>query len=70
MTVVILVNSSNVEENTLNRIPVFTTTNYPNPFSAYTTINYTTKIPEKVEISIFDALGVLVKTLINKSLPV
>lgn len=39
--------------------------NYPNPFNPSTTIQYNLKISGKVELSIYDATGNLISTLIN-----
>ena len=39
--------------------------NYPNPFSASTTIPYVLERPMHVQLSIFDALGREVRTLVN-----
>jgi len=41
--------------------------NYPNPFNPSTTINYQLPITGNVKISIYDALGKNVGTLVNKS---
>jgi predicted lipoprotein with Yx(FWY)xxD motif len=41
--------------------------NYPNPFNPSTTINYQLPIAGNVKISIYDALGKNVGTLVNKS---
>jgi hypothetical protein len=40
-------------------------TNYPNPFSGSTTIQFDLHDPQKVSIDIFDIKGVLVKKLVN-----
>ena len=40
--------------------------NYPNPFNPITTINYTIPKAEHVTIKIYDILGKLVKTIVDK----
>ncbi len=40
--------------------------NYPNPFNPTTTINYTIPKSEYVTIKVYDILGKLVQTLVNK----
>jgi len=41
--------------------------NFPNPFSGSTTIEYTLKIPNTVQINIYNLLGNKIKTLVNES---
>jgi len=40
--------------------------NYPNPFNAGTNISFEIKTPSQVELKVFDAMGRLVSTLIDK----
>jgi hypothetical protein len=58
-----------VSENDTKIIPdqVFATQNYPNPFKGFTQINY--GIPQRmmVNLSIYDATGQLVKTLVDET---
>lgn len=44
-------------------------TNYPNPFSGITTIQFQTSSPESVSLDVFDPTGKKVSTLINEVLP-
>lgn len=44
----------------------FFVTNYPNPFNPVTTIYYTIPKPSNVKITIFNALGQVVKELVNR----
>lgn len=39
--------------------------NYPNPFTDYTNISYSLSQPQKVEISIYNSVGVKIKTLVK-----
>jgi len=39
--------------------------NYPNPFNPITAINYELRIADKVKLTIFNAKGEVVKTLVN-----
>lgn len=43
--------------------------NYPNPFNPITTIKFTIPKETRVQISVFDITGRLVKTLLDKTLP-
>ena len=43
--------------------------NYPNPFKSATTINYQLPTEAKVNLKIYNSLGQLVKTLVNKKQP-
>jgi hypothetical protein len=43
--------------------------NYPNPFNPSTTIVYSTQAAGRVNLSIYDVSGRLVKTLVDKELP-
>jgi len=43
--------------------------NYPNPFCALTTINFTIPTKSQVSLAVFDAAGRLVRTLVDDSLP-
>jgi hypothetical protein len=43
--------------------------NFPNPFNPMTTINYSIKARGHVSLKIYDALGRLVKTLVNEEQP-
>jgi len=47
----------------------FEITNYPNPFSASTTIQFQTPSNEHVSLDVFDQTGRKVNTLVNKKLP-
>jgi hypothetical protein len=44
-------------------------TNYPNPFSAGTTIQFQTPSNTNVSLEVFDQTGRKVTTLVNKKLP-
>ena len=41
--------------------------NYPNPFNSITTISYSVAVPAKVNLSLFDINGRLVRVLVNNS---
>lgn len=43
--------------------------NYPNPFNPSTTISYSLKTADKVVVRVFDALGRIVQTLVDKEQP-
>lgn len=43
--------------------------NYPNPFNQTTQIRYSLTQPEKVKITVFNALGQRIETLLNKNMP-
>ncbi|KAA3608871.1 MAG: T9SS C-terminal target domain-containing protein, partial [Calditrichaeota bacterium] len=57
-------------ENITNKIPQFFELgqNYPNPFNPATTLSFNIPNQEKVNLSIYNALGQLVTTLVNKEL--
>ncbi|MDW7679359.1 MAG: FlgD immunoglobulin-like domain containing protein [bacterium] len=42
------------------------TNNYPNPFNQQTTINFELPKPAEIELLIYNTLGIIVKTLVNK----
>ncbi len=42
--------------------------NYPNPFNAVTRISFSIPVDSKVKLEIFDVLGKVVKTIINKDI--
>jgi hypothetical protein len=68
-TILRITNGSNTFiENNLTEIPnsFMFMQNYPNPFNPSTNINYVVRKPSKVTITIFDALGRKVTTLINE----
>jgi hypothetical protein len=43
--------------------------NYPNPFNPTTTINFSVRAPQKVELKVYDLLGKEIATLINDFKP-
>ena len=43
--------------------------NYPNPFRSATTLMFEVSLPGAVRVQVFDALGRLVSTLVDKNLP-
>jgi len=43
--------------------------NYPNPFNPSTTIRYSVKEFGQVKLQVFDSLGQVIKTLVNKEQP-
>lgn len=47
----------------------FSVSNYPNPFSAQTTVRYVLNTDANVDLAIFDTYGKQVKTLVKKSQP-
>jgi len=56
--------SSGLEENILPTETILAQ-NYPNPFNPITAIHYELRIADKVKLTIFNAKGELVKTLVN-----
>jgi len=56
------------EDNTLPEACYFAVSNYPNPFNPVTTISFELKFDSKVDLSIYNIKGQLVKVLINKNL--
>ncbi len=63
-----LENATGIDE-TSSPLPYLTTTSYPNPFNASTTISY--DLPEKADISleVYDVLGRKIETLISTTQP-
>lgn len=53
----------------LANVQAMNLSNYPNPFSSSTTINFTLNERSKVNLTILDLNGRLVKTLLNQELP-
>jgi hypothetical protein len=43
--------------------------NYPNPFENETSINFTLQNPSKVKVSVYNSMGNIIATLIDKTLP-
>ena len=59
-----------VDDNVIVQTPeVFLHQNYPNPFNPATTIKFSIQNDSKVELTIYNIKGQLVKTLVNKVLP-
>jgi hypothetical protein len=57
-------NTSNSDPNTISSL-VALAVNYPNPFTNYTEIKYSLNKASKVNISIYNTKGQLVRTLVN-----
>ena len=47
---------------------LFSLSNYPNPFTSETRINYTIQSSEKVSIAVYNSMGQVVKQLVDKNL--
>jgi hypothetical protein len=62
-------NNTNAEEMTLaNEIPeIFSIGSHPNPFNPSTTITYQLPFDSRVQLSVFDALGRQIETLIDET---
>jgi hypothetical protein len=56
---------SGVEESKIPKV-FFVKQNYPNPFSRQTVIRYGCPVPAKISINVFDCLGRIVITLVDK----
>jgi len=41
-------------------------TNYPNPFTVETTLQFTTTLPAHVRLDVFDVLGRRIETVVNQ----
>lgn len=54
-----------VEDNDADIIEAFPVINYPNPFNMETTIHYTLRVSEHVNLSIYNTVGQRVETLIQ-----
>ncbi len=75
------VNTITLEKNSLKKLPVSNETpievpnsitlhqNYPNPFNPNTTISFELNNPAEVTLTVFDALGRTITTLLNEQKP-